>query len=384
VTGHEALNRRLVDELTAVGALPAQWREAFLATPRHLFVPSVVWDDTDGGVLSPRRRDEDPAAWLDAVYADEAIVTQVDDGATPDIGTGRRITSSISKPSIVAGMLDHLQLETGMRVLEIGTGTGWNAALLARVAGERNVTTIEVDAGLAERARKTLAEAGVSPAVIAGDGAEGYVSGAPYDRVIATASVRTVPYSWVTQTRPGGIILTPWGNAYDNGALARLTVDAHGAAYGPFVDNTVAFMWLRAQRVPRPLPPTDLSDASQSTTLLHPDKVAWDDYDARLAVGSRLPDVTVRFEDADDGSDDFTFWAFAGSSWACVDVAGSASVHRVRQQGPRSLWTEIEAAHRWWEENGRPVSRRFGLAVTSDRHYVYLDVPDNPVLPSAG
>jgi methyltransferase of ATP-grasp peptide maturase system len=378
VSEYEALHRRLVDEMTAAGELPDRWREAFLATPRHLFVPDVVWDDADGGVLTARRRDEDPAAWLADVYADEAIVTQVDDGAAPDTAEGRRITSSISKPSIVAMMLDHLQVEAGMRVLEIGTGTGWNAALLSHMAGERNVVTVEVDGDLAERARKALAEAGSSPAVVTGDGADGHAPGAPYDRVIATASVRTVPYTWVAQTRPGGIILTPWGNAYDNGALARLTVDGNGAAHGPFVDNTVAFMWLRAHRAPRPEEPSDTEGAAESTTSLHPDAVAWDDYDARFAVGLQLPDVTVRFADADDG-DDFTFWAFADDSWARVDVTGKASTHRVRQRGPRDLWDEIEAAHRWWESMGRPETRRFGLAVTSDRQYAYLDSPDNPL-----
>jgi protein-L-isoaspartate(D-aspartate) O-methyltransferase len=380
MTDAEALNRRLVDELTAAGALRDQWRAAFLATPRHLFVPGVIWDVADGGALSPRRRDEDPAAWLTTVYADEAIVTQVDDGATPDAGTGRRITSSISKPSIVAMMLGHLQPEHGMRVLEIGAGTGWNAALLAHVVGEENVTTIEVDGDLAERAREALARVGVSAAVVTGDGADGYASDAPYDRVIATASVQAVPYEWVAQTRPGGVILTPWGNAYDNGALARLTVDGHGAAYGPFVDNTVAFMWLRAQRAPRPVVPADPAGAAESVTTLHPDAVAFDDHDATFAVGLRVPDVTTKFQDADDGSGDFTFWVFSGPSWACVDVTDGAVTHRVRQWGPRSLWTEIEAAYRWWDETGRPPTGRFGVAVTRDRQYVYLDSPDNPVV----
>lgn len=383
MTDAEALNRRLVDELAAAGSLPARWRAAFLANPRHLFVPAAVWDRADDGTLTTRHRDDDPAGWLATAYANEPIVTQVDDGATPCGTTGRLSTSSISKPIIVAQMLDHLQVELGIRVLEIGTGTGWNAALLAHVVGWQNVTTIEVDAVLAERARKALAEAGVFPTVVTGDGADGYAPGAPYDRVIATASAQAVPYPWVAQTRPGGLIVTPWGNAYDNGALVQLTVDGHGAAYGPFVDNTVAFMWLRAQRALRPAAPTDMAEAAESTTTLHPDAVAFDDYDAKFAVGLRVPDVTVRFDDADDGSDDFTFWAFSGPSWARVDVTDGASTHRVRQQGPRSLWTEIESAHRWWEDIGRPATGRFGLAVTPEGQYVYLDSPSNPVPPPA-
>ncbi|GAA3960394.1 methyltransferase domain-containing protein [Actinomadura viridis] len=379
----DARNRRLVDDLTAAGLLPDRWRPAFLAMPRHRFVPDVIWADADGGGFTARRRRDDPAVWLETVYRDGPIVTQVDDGATPDTETGRLVTSSISKPSIVAGMLAYLQVEDGMRILEIGTGTGWNAALMAARLGEQNVITVEVDAVLAERARKALADAGVLPTVVTGDGAEGHAHGAPYDRVIATASVQEVPYSWVAQTRPGGVILAPWGTAFDDGALVRLVVDENGAAYGRFVDNTVAFMRLRAHRAPRPEPPVDLAGAAESTTALHPDAVAWDDLNASFAVGARLPDVSRRFVDADDGGDDFTFWAFAGASWACVEVADGASRYKVRQYGPRALWSEIEAAYRWWEGLDRPETGRFGLAVFRDHQYVYLDSLDNPVSSSA-
>jgi protein-L-isoaspartate(D-aspartate) O-methyltransferase len=376
VTDAEAGHRRLVDELTAAAALPDQWRPAFLATPRHWFAPDVIWCGPDDA-LTPRDRHADPAAWLEAIYQDQPIVTQVDEGAAAP--ADRRVTSSISKPSIVAAMLELLQLEPGMRVLEIGTGSGWNAALLARRAGEANVTTIEVDADLAGHARKRLADSGISATVVTGDGAAGHASNAPYDRIIATASVQRVPFAWIAQTRPGGIILTPWGTAFDNGALVRLVVEADGTAGGRFVDNTVAFMWLRNQRVARATPPPDLTTAAERTTVLDPDAVAWDDYDATFAVGLRLPDVSVRFVDADDGSDDFTFWAQSGASWTCVDVAAGATEHRVRQYGPRRLWDEIEAAYRWWTEVGRPPTDRFGLTVGPAGQRLWLDSPDNPV-----
>jgi hypothetical protein len=173
-------------------------------------------------------------------------------------------------------------------------------------------------------------------------------------------------------------ILTPWGTAFDNGALVSLVAEGDGTASGRFVDNTVAFMWLRDQRVARAAPPGDLTGrGAERTTTLHRDAVAWDDYDATFAVGLRVPDVTVRF--VDGGGDDFTFWALSGPSWARVDVAAGATEHCVRQDGPRRLWDEIEIAYRWWQEAGRPPTDRFGLTAGPDRQRAWLDSPDHPV-----
>jgi protein-L-isoaspartate(D-aspartate) O-methyltransferase len=340
VSDAESLNRRLVDALAAAGALKDEWRPAFLATPRHRFAPDVIWYGPSNALTLCDRR-SDPAAWLAAMYRDQPIVTQLDDGA-PSPGS-RRVTSSISKPSIVVAMLQHLRVDPGMRVLEIGTGSGWNAALLARVAGAENVTTVEVDADLAAHARQRLADAGISLTVVTGEGAAGHAPQAPYDRVIATASVRRIPSAWPAQTKPGGIILTPWGTAFDNGALVRLTVGDDGMASGPFVDNTVSFMWLREQRVEYAAPPDELDGAAESITTLHPDMIAWDDNDARFAVGLRQ--------------------------------------HRVRQHGSRRLWDEIEAAYRWWQAADRPPTERFGLTAGPDGQRIWLDSPSNVLDP---
>lgn len=120
-------------------------------------------------------------------------------------------TSSSSAPSVVAAMLDALDVQPGQQVLEIGTGTGWNAALLCELVGDADrVTTIEVDPVVAAQARKTLGAAGYEVRVVVGDGAEGFPALAPYDRIIATCAVWEVPHAWLTQVRDGGIIVTPW------------------------------------------------------------------------------------------------------------------------------------------------------------------------------
>jgi len=180
---------------------------------------------------------------------------------------------------MVLAMLDALDVHDGQQVLEIGTGTGYSAALLAHRLGEQQVTSIEVDPVLTAQARNSLQAAGYHPTVVCADGVAGWPDTAPYDRVICTAAVIAgrLPYSWVQQTRPGGLILTPWGTAYCNGALLLLTVHDDHTATGRFVGNA-AFMRLRTQRTPFGHVGRlgDLVDASavESVTDLSPDQAA--------------------------------------------------------------------------------------------------------------
>ncbi len=180
--------------------------ELLRRVPREAFVPDVIWVRRDDGSAVPLRRADDPDRWLALVRSDDSIITQVDDGATE---RGVWPTSSASAPHIVATMLEALDVEPGMKVLEIGTGTSYNAALLAELVGPQNVTSVEIDPGLAEQARAALARAGCHVQVVTGDGTHGHAANAPYDRVIATAAACRLPYAWVRQTRPGGRILAP-------------------------------------------------------------------------------------------------------------------------------------------------------------------------------
>jgi protein-L-isoaspartate O-methyltransferase len=245
--------RALTDRLYDDGALrdPA-WRAVFAAVERHRFVPGRAWTMDAARRRQVLDRAADPDTWMSAAYADAAIVTQVDDGAPDGPGVA---TSSLSQPTVVAWMLEALGVAPGHRVLEIGTGPGWNAGLLAARAGDANVTTVEVDAALAETARAALAAVGRTPAVVAADGADGYPPNAPYDRVIATCGARTVPYAWVAQARPGGRVLLPWRPAAYAGSLLSLTVAGDGTASGR-CGTMLGFMPLRGQRVVAGGPPT--------------------------------------------------------------------------------------------------------------------------------
>ncbi|MGQ0779178.1 MAG: methyltransferase domain-containing protein [Pseudonocardiales bacterium] len=130
--------------------------------------------------------------------------------------------SSSSMPTVMAGMLEALDLQPGHRVLEIGTGTGHNAALLCHRVGPQNVVSVELDPSLADAARRALAGLRLNPAVHAGDGSAGLAAAAPFDRIIATAAADHIPPAWISQLAPGGVILIDLRGSL-SGSLLRLT-----------------------------------------------------------------------------------------------------------------------------------------------------------------
>ncbi len=177
------LRERMVSQVIAGGRpVSDAVTRALRVVPRHVFLPE----------LNP-----------EAAYRDEAIVTKRNADGQP--------TSSSSQPTIMAIMLDQLDLAPGHRVLEIGAGTGYNAALLKHIVGaEGAVVSIDLDEDVAEQAREHLAAVGCPDVtVVSGDGAAGYPAQAPYDRVIATVGVSDLAPAWLSQLAPGGRIVVP-------------------------------------------------------------------------------------------------------------------------------------------------------------------------------
>ncbi len=364
-----------MDDLARWEEAVAPWWPALATVPRHRFIPDTIWirNPDRWPTLVPIHRSDDPDRWLELTYLhDDAAVTQVDDGAPSGPGLAGAIqTSSASAPDIVAIMLAALDAHPGHSVLEIGTGAGYNAALLAHRLGADQVTSIEVDADVAARAGRALSETGYGKvATITGDGALGNPAQAPYDRIIATAAVHRIPYAWVAQTRPGGRILLPWANDY-TGMLLALTVDEHGNASGGIVWDS-SFMWLREQRVRRgpvgDVVGQDEDRAEVSKTELHPSWVSTGNQGARFAIGQRVPHCQWRYWPYDESDGVGVFWLldFQSRSWAKLTHAtpdASDDEFPVHQHGPRRLWDEVAAARQWWVNQGRPdVEREHGCA----------------------
>jgi protein-L-isoaspartate(D-aspartate) O-methyltransferase len=176
------LHQALIDDLKRSGHLHTTAAEAaFRAIPRHLFLPGVA---------------------LDLVYSDEAIPTKYLDGVA---------VSASSQPGIMAVLLEQLELAPGQHVLEIGAGTGYNAALIAHIIGDLgHVVTIDIDEDIVEDARNHLTSAGFDQVkVIYGDGGLGYPADAPYDRIILTVGACDITPAWREQLTRGGRILLP-------------------------------------------------------------------------------------------------------------------------------------------------------------------------------
>ncbi|MFD8142631.1 methyltransferase domain-containing protein [Streptomyces sp. NPDC059708] len=374
----------LASALMAKGALQTDWLATFRAVPRDMFVPARIWPGIPDGTEQKAlvNRDKDPDAWFTAVYSDIPLTTQWDDGKHTGDKVGRTPTSSNSKPEMVFGMLSDLDVKDGQRVLEIGTGTGWNAALLSHRLGSENVVSIEYDPAVAKGAIKNLRDADLAPTVVVGDGRLGYPAGGPYDRIIATCGLGDVPKAWVEQTVPGGLIVAPWGTEYGGEAIVRLVVADDGTASGQFTRSS-AFMRLRQQRNKRPTHDDHFkgqewpANGARGVSLLSPADVGgWVE---QFAIGLRVPGAFWSVEKYDDGS--YTLWTYSldAQSWATADFVPGAQSFEVVQDGPRALWDETEAAYEWWRAHGSPEFERFGLTVGPDGQKAWLDDPNNLV-----
>ena len=385
---------RLASHLRDTGNLTdPRWRQALREVPRHLFVPDVAWADPNDQQPNgyPIDRAGDPDRWWTAVYTNTVLITQVDDGRG-DVKSGKGSSSSSnSAPAVVLPMLERLAAHDHHRVLEIGTGTGWTAALLSLRLGAGNVTTVEIDPELAGQARKNLQAAGFQAEVVAGDGADGHPPRAPYDRVHVTCAVERVPWPWVAQTRPGGVIVTPYTNGYGFGHLARLVVTTHDSAVGRF-PLSAGFMMMRSQRHLRGEAGSFIhheNEAGIFSTHLDPRTLAWESSPgADLAIGELVPGCQSRMVESADRTGACTFYLFETKaregSWACAEFVPGRQRFAVSQYGPRRLWDEVEEAYSWWIEAGCPGRERFGMTVTADGQWVWLDHPGNRVSSPSG
>jgi protein-L-isoaspartate(D-aspartate) O-methyltransferase len=355
------LARAMVQRMAAASEVtdPA-WIEAFETVPRHLFVPDVS---------------------LERAYAAESIVTQVRAAAVVGGGSVELPSSSASAPGAVAVMLDRLAVEAGQQVLEIGTGTGYNAALLCHRLGGAAVCSVDIDPGLVTSAGRVLASLGYRPTLVTGDGDIGLADRQPFDGIVATCAVDRIPVEWIKQLNPGGRIVAPLTGAHE-AALMVLTKTAGDEVVGRFDPARVRFMPLRRE-LSSPLAGGGelgggvLAMAHYGTTDLDPAQFIEpvDDFAlflhlhiAGLNLGTTEHPTLGKAVTVADGKSIAEVPLTADDRWT------------VLQRGPRRLWDTVEHAARLWERLGRPDRSRYGITALDDptRQFVWLDDPDGP------
>jgi protein-L-isoaspartate(D-aspartate) O-methyltransferase len=364
---------RLADELTTAGKLwSAPWQAAVRAVPRHELVP-VHYQRVPG---TDQWIHTDTTDDLDLIYSNTALFV-LPDGL-----------SSTSMPALMTRMLEALDIHDGHDVLEIGAGTGYNAALLSHRLGDQHVFAIDIEPSLIRLARERLARIGYHPTLVTADGANGLPEHAPYDRIIATCSVPTVPWPWVEQTREGGLILADIKLAPLAGNLVLLRRTATGAqgrfdrTYGNFMAirrSGETYSSPRPHRIHRDHTTARTSTSTLDTTRPWEHSVLW-----FLAHFHLPPGISFGLCGKDTSRPPTTtFLSTADGSWCEIDEPSPDGTHQVREAGPHQLWRIIEDTHATWLTMDQPGWERFGLTTTATTQQIWLDEPHNVLRNSA-
>lgn len=361
----------LADKVTASAP---EWHDAVRHTPRHLLVPrwwcrvpnspSQEWELVDHPADSAER--------TRAAYSDETLVTRVGplhaDHAEPGQRGQGDPTSSSTLPGLIVSMAHRLDAEPGHRVLDVGTGSGYSAALFARRFGDEHVTSVDVDPYLVEAARERLAEFGRTPRLEAVD-ATGKLPDAEYDRIMATVSVRPVPTSWLRALRPGGRLVTTIAHT---ALLITAEMGVDGIARGSVQRDAATFMEARQEADYAPkLDEVFVAARTREGEDVRPPRGPvpdlWRDWSLRWLYELDTPGVETREVVYPDDGRRVVWLLAADGAWARAEDGTSPLVH---QGGPRRLWDALERVQRRWEENGQFPLHTLRAELTAEGGYL--------------
>jgi protein-L-isoaspartate(D-aspartate) O-methyltransferase len=346
----EELNEALVASLEGNGTLEdRRVSDAFRAVLRHHFLPGHP---------------------LTEVYEDTAIMTKFGDRGVA--------VSSSSQPAIMAIMLQQLRPEPGQRVLEVGAGSGYNAALLAELVGSQGrVVTLDFDEDLSQSARAHLQVAGIEGVEVRhADGADGWPPGAPYDRLIVTASADDLSPAWLDQLREGGRLVIPLSLA---GPIQfSIAFDRQGPA---LVSKSLAFCGFMPLRGDMARPAGRLGEAGPPPAWLANPGVG-------RACGFQLPagDARAGFEAwlamtepgyvrlSRNPEDPAVFGLWDETGAALLEWEGSALELRTYGDGQAAAWRLVDAHRRW--VRGRPSVQDFQVTAVPSVGAPEASAPD--------
>jgi SAM-dependent methyltransferase len=260
-------------------------------------------------------------------------------------------------------MYRHAGVTDGVDVLDVGTGSGYGYALLARRLGDRHVTSVDVDGYLVKAAAERLATIGLHPGVTVCD-ATGPLPGS-YDRIVSMMSVAPVPASWLTALRPGGRLVAVLA---DTGLIITADKTPEGGAAGRTEWDRAGFM---AARSGLDYPPSLLDqfpaardgEGEQVSTGRYPVVDVSNAWELYSMLGVTVPGVQDHYEESGDGQQRTAWLLHPDGSWARATATadGPPTVH---QSGPRRLWDILDdIRHAWLRDGNLPA---YGARVTID------------------
>lgn len=362
--------QQLVQHLQATGVAHSRAvLDAFTTVPREAFVSAFYQRQNQGRSWALCQREDVPEdQWLTYIYTDEPLATK--------ISKRNRPISSSSMPTVMARMLEALEVLPGQRVLEIGTGTGYNAALLSVLAGDATcITTVEIDQNMAERAQEALKRTVGAVHVQVGDGHQGATGQAQFDRIIATASCAAFPWAWYQQLTPGGRLVVDLQGTLGESSFFILEKTFEGrSAHGHFLLPPLYFMPML-----HTTPPTSHSSLSPITWSLpaeHPVVAHLQDTSCRWFVQWRIPGIT--------GSKVTLTHPQTRESVACLqfgDRTGQTQLDlkcpegqqwQIQCVGASTLWDELQQAVQEWDSLGQPRQEEYHVEIQGEEGAIVI------------
>lgn len=330
---------------------------SFSVVERHRFVPRVLEADIADPDSPALGADSAPGAKdaLAIVYSNAALLTHADSEGKP--------LSSSTMPTVMARMLDALDLAPGMDVLEIGAGTGYNAALIAEGVGDSGrVVSVDSREEVANEARSHLRDAGYGDvAVIPADGFGGYPPAAPYDRIIVTVGCGDVSPHWLGQLKDDGVVVVPLEHGGMH-PLVRLVRDGSTRGSGRFVG------WTKFMQADGAIPHEDIGAERCRPSDAEWTELEWDGPDRAqfldfwffcLLAYPRAGFVTVRNA---PGAETMTGAALVSADDGVVMMRPD----RLTGWGPARLWATAGDALAHWRQLEEPRLLDYRISVQFD------------------
>ena len=358
-----------VDLLVVQGDIrSAAVEAAFRRVPRHKLVDQFFVANKEyssrAGYRGVAADPENPTAEdLELIYSPRALITRLDPTGRP--------SSSTSMPGLVANMLELLRLEPGHKVLEIGAGTGYNAALISEIVqSQPSVVTVDIQPDVVEQTIRLLKAAGFGDIkVIAKDGFFGVAEEAPFDRIIATVGLFDISPHWTDQLSPAGEMLLP---VYQGGAAPLLRVRREGESLLGRAVGGSGFMPIQGEMHLGAETSTQADVASDSeierragwNSLGKGMSGRWNFWFFLTASDDRASLLEVPGKDDGDTWSQWTFGLKEGPSRVVVGddelvLVGSAE----------HLLDRLNELHDLWESHGRPTAGDFDVEFVAKDSY---------------